>query len=124
MQASSFTSDAASIEPKGPGETDPDTFWWTVSMELLNANKVPIQPGEQAVASRLVMTHRPYLPSGLLPSELNYYNPFLLSDLQDAYQNCFNPASSINAVNPAQSCNGLPNCCNSSAQPGTCSFTP
>ncbi|MFA5935877.1 MAG: hypothetical protein WC787_03425 [Patescibacteria group bacterium] len=124
MQSSSFTSDAASIQAKGPGETDPDTFWWFVGMELLTANNTPVQPGEQAVKSQLVMKHRAYLPSGLQPSELNYYNPFLLSDLQDAYQNCFNPASSINATNPAQSCAGLPNCCNNSSQSQSCSFTP
>lgn len=124
MQASTLNSDTASIKPKGPGETDPDTFWWTVGMNLLNANNVIIQPGEQAVKAQLIMKHRPYLPSGLLPAELNYYNPFLLSDIQDAYQNCFNPASSINALNPAQSCNGLPNCCNNASNPQSCVFTP
>ncbi|MEO5928080.1 MAG: hypothetical protein ABIO72_05150 [Patescibacteria group bacterium] len=124
MQASSFTSDAASIEPRGPNETDPDTFWWIVGMELVNATGMPIQPGEQAAASQLTIRHRPYVPSGLLPTELNYYNPFLLSDLQDAYQNCFNPSSSVNALNPAQSCTGLPNCCNNSPKTQACSFTP
>lgn len=124
MQSSTFVSDAAYIEPKGPNETDPDTFWWTVGMDLVNGSGMPIQPGEQAVASKLVIRHRPYVPSGLLPTELNYYNPFLLSDLQDAYQNCFNPASSINATNPSQSCTGLPNCCNSSPKSQACSFTP
>lgn len=124
MQASSFTSNAAYIQPKGPNETDPDTFWWIVGMDLLNANGTQIQPGEQAVASKLVIRHRPYVPSGLLPTELNYYNPFLLSDLQDAYQNCFNPSSSVNAANPAQSCTGLPNCCNNSSKTQACSFTP
>ncbi len=124
LQASTLTSDAAYIQPLGPGETDPDTFWWSVGMELLNGNGVVIQPGEQAAASRLVISHRPYLPSGIDPDSLNYYNPFLLSDLQDVYQNCFNPASSVNTINPAQSCVGIPNCCNGSPSSQACSFTP
>jgi hypothetical protein len=124
LQASTLTSEAAYVQPRGPGETDPDTFWWTVGMDLLNGNGVPIQPGEQAASSRVVISHRPYLPSGLEPDTLNYYNPFLLSDLQDVYQNCFNPASSVNTINPAQSCVGIPNCCNGSPSSQACSFTP
>lgn len=124
LQASTLTSEAAYIQPLGPGETNPDTFWWHVGMSLLNGNGVEIQSGEQAVASRLVITHRPYLPSGLQPDELNYYNPFILSDVQDVYQNCFNPASSVNATNPAESCAGIPNCCNGSPQSQACNFTP
>lgn len=117
MQASTFTSDAAFIAPKGPGETDPDTFWHIVGMSLLTANNTPIQPGEIAAKAQIVIKHRPYLPSGLLPNELNYYNPFLLSDLQDAYQNCFNPASS-------NACAGAPNCCNNAPKGQACAFTP
>lgn len=123
MQASTFTSEAAYIEPKGPGEKDPDTFWWTVGMNLLNEKNQLLKPGEKAVRGQLSMKHRPYVPSGLLPQELNYYNPHLLSDLQDAYQNCFNPAASINEFKPAQSCAG-PNCCNNSFKKQACLFTP
>ncbi len=125
MQASTFKSEAAAIVPKGPGETNPDTFWWTVGMNLLNESNVPIQKdGEQAVRSQLVMSHRPYLPSGTSTPDLNYYNPVLLSDLQDSYQNCFNPAGSVSAQNPAASCVGVPNCCNNSPQAQGCPFIP
>ncbi len=124
MQASTFTSEAAYIEPKGPGETNPDTFWWTVGMNLLTEKGLPIKAGETAVRAQLVMKHRPYIPSGIQPSELNFYNPFLLSDLQDAYQNCFNPASFVSANNPAESCAGLPNCCNAASKSQACTFSP
>lgn len=117
MQASTFNSDAALIQPQGPGETDPDTFWYTVRMDLLDANNVPIEPGGTAVKSRLALSHRPYLPSGQLPNEIHYYNPFLFSDLQDGYQNCFNPASS-------NVCAGAPNCCNNSPKSTACAFSP
>jgi hypothetical protein len=121
MQASTFTSDAASIKPKGPGETDPDTFYYFVGMSLLTSNNTPVQPGDVAVKAQLVIKHRPYLPSTPLPDPqaayLNYYNPFLLSDIQDAYQNCFNPASS-------NACTGEPNCCNNTSKGQECSFTP
>ncbi len=117
MQASTFTSEAAEIQAQGPGEQDPDTFWYTVSMELLDANNTPVKPGSVPEKSQLVIHHRPYLPSGELPEEIHYYNPFLYSDLQDSYQNCFNPASS-------NICNGAPNCCNNSPRAQECVFTP
>lgn len=115
MQSSTLNTESALIQPKGPGEIDPDTFWFFVGMDLLTANNTPVQPGEVAEKARLVIEHRPYLPSGLLPEELNYYNPFLFSDLQDAYQNCFNPATS-------KICKGAPNCCNNKAQKADCGF--
>jgi len=117
MRASTFTSDAAYIQPTGPGETNPDTFWYSVRMELLDANNTPIVPGTIADKSQLAIRHRPYLPSGELPATIHYYNPFILSDVQDAYQNCFNPASS-------NVCNGAPNCCNNTPKAQECVFTP
>ena len=127
MQASTFTSDAASIHPKGPGETDPDTFWYIVGMSLLTANDTPVQPGDIAVKARLDIRHRPYLPSTPLPDPktpyLNYYNPFLLSDLQDEDQNCFNPASYLNPDTKV-SCDGAPNCCNNTPKGQACTFVP
>jgi len=117
MQASTLNSDSALIQPQGPGETDPDTFWYTVRAVLLNAGGMPIQPGETASKTQLAIKHRPYLPSGQLPNEIHYYNPFVFSDVQDAFQNCFNPASS-------NVCHGAPNCCNNSPKATACTFTP
>ncbi|MFH1078573.1 MAG: hypothetical protein V1745_04840 [Patescibacteria group bacterium] len=121
MQASTFRSDASYILPSGPGETDPDTFWFFVGMELLTADNMPVKPGDVAAKAQLFMKHRPYLPSTPFPDPekdyLNFYDPYLLSELQDAYQNCFNPASS-------NACAGAPNCCNNSPKGQECSFTP
>ena len=117
MQSSSFTSNAAEIQPSGPGETDPDTFWYSVSMQLLNSANIPIKQGEVATKAQLVIKHRPYLPSGQLKDEIHYYDPFLFSDLKDSYQNCFKPGSS-------NICTGAPNCCNNSPKSQECKFTP
>lgn len=117
LQSSTLNTESASIQPQGPGETNPDTFWYNVGMELLTANNVPIKQNEIADRAALIIKHRPYLPSGVLPSELNYYNPFLLSDIQDAFQNCFNPAASA-------ACKGAPNCCNNSPKSQECAFKP
>jgi hypothetical protein len=117
LQSSTLNSEAARIEPLGPAETNPDTFWYSVSMELLTANNTPIKQNEVADRAAVIIKHRPYQPSGLKPTELNYYNPFLLSDIQDAFQNCFNPATS--AV-----CKGAPNCCNNAPKGQDCSFKP
>lgn len=118
MQSSTLNTESALIQPKGPGEIDLDTFWFYVGMNLLTANNTLVGPGEVAEKSQLVIEHRPYLPSGLLPEELNYYNPFLFSDLQDAYQNCFNPAQSKDP----HKCVGAPSCCNNKAQKADCQF--
>jgi hypothetical protein len=119
MQASSFTSQAARIEPKGPQETDPDTFWYYVGMTMLTAQNLPVQQGDVAVKSQLFMKHRPYIPSSIDPNApRNDYNPFLLSDLQDGYQNCFNPSSS----GKCDATKGGPNCCNNSPSGQDCKF--
>lgn len=117
LQASTLNTKSAYIEPRGPGETDPDTFWYSVGMNLLTPQNTLVGQGEVASKGQVFIKHRPYLPSGLLPNELHYYNPFLLSDIQDAYQNCFNPAES-------GACKGKPNCCNNSPKEWDCVFKP
>lgn len=119
MRASTLNSENARIEARGPGETDPDTFWYAVGMQLLTAGNMPVQPGEVAERSRLTIKHRPYLPSGVLLKDLNYYNNYILSDVQDAYQNCFAPSAS-------QACTASksqPNCCNNQPGEGECKLT-
>ncbi|MBU0540440.1 Ig-like domain-containing protein [Patescibacteria group bacterium] len=117
LQASTLNTEAAYIEPRGPGETDPDTFWYSVGMNLLTPQNTPIGQGEVASKGQVFIKHRPYLPSDEPPAVQNYYNPFLLSDIQDAYQNCFNPAES-------GTCKGKPNCCNNSPKDKDCAFKP
>lgn len=120
LQSSTVNSENVSIEPKGPGEKNPDTFWWTSSVNLLTATGADISTvtSTSAVAAKaaIVIAHRPYLPSGSTIASLNYYNPHILSGVQDAYQNCFNPARACGAGD------GGPNCCNGKTQTGACVF--
>lgn len=113
LQASTLNTDNAKIDAHGKNETNPDTFWWTVGMKLLTANGAELDPKKNPpdVASKaaLVMTHRPYLPSGTGMQNLNFYDPYILSGVQDAYQNCFNPAG---ACGPGT---GNPHCCTNAA---------
>ncbi|MBP9863895.1 hypothetical protein KBC54_00400 [Patescibacteria group bacterium] len=111
LQASTVTTDNAKIDAHGWKETDPDTFWWTDSMRLLNSNggEIDVKKNEIATQAALVISHRPYLPSGDKGvSELNLYDPYIYSGVQNIYQNCFNPAASCTKGKTA----AHPNCCN------------
>jgi hypothetical protein len=110
LQSSSLTSESAFIDAHGKDETNPDNFWWFTGMKLLTQSgadydpaAVPIQiPAKAAIT----ISHRLYLPSGTGIQNLNYYDPYLLSGIQDVYQNCFNPAATCGSGI------GSPNCCN------------
>lgn len=121
LQASTLTTENARIEPRGPGEKNPDTFWWTVGMKLLTASGLDISTvtGTAPIPfkSAIVIQHRPYLPSGTGLAKLNFYNPFITSGIQDEYQNCFNPAGKCGTGTGATCCNGRP-------QDAPCAFTP
>lgn len=122
LQASTLTTENVRIEPRGPGEKNPDTFWWSLGMKLLTASGADISTvtGTSpvvAVKSALVIMHRPYLPSGTGIDKLNFYNPFITSGIQDEYQNCFNPARLCGTGTGVNCCNGRP-------QDATCAFTP
>ncbi len=120
LQASTLTSDNARIDTKGPGETSPDSFWWSVGMKLLTTSGADYEPAklppDTFTKSALIISHRPYLPSGVGLLKLNFYNPHIYSGIQDGYQNCFNPASKCGVGE------GGPNCCNSKAKAGECEF--
>lgn len=121
LQASTLNSENAKIDAHGKDETDPDTFWWLVGMKLLTSNGADLDPNQQppeiATKAALLIYHRLYLPSGTVyPADYNFYDPYLLSGIQDAYQNCFNPAAKCGVGT------GNPNCCNDSpnASPAGC----
>jgi hypothetical protein len=112
LQSSTLNSDNAKIDAHGKDETNPDSFWWTVGMQLLTSSGAPVDPNKQppdiATKAALVINHRQYLPSGIGLPNLNYYDPYVLSGVQDAYQNCFNPAATCGSGV------GSPNCCKNS----------
>lgn len=122
LQSSSLITDNARIEPSGPGEKTPDSFWWTVGMKLLTTSGSDYDPKklppDAATKAALILFHRPYLPSGIGRAKLNFYIPRISSGIQDAYQNCLNPASKCGIGE------GGPNCCNSKPKAGECAFSP
>ncbi len=94
LQSSTLNTDNVTVDAHG--KTDqPDTFWWEVGMKMIKADGSEADltkiPPEVPTAAALFLKHRAFLPSGTYPN-LNYYDPYIMSDVQDAYQNCFNPA--------------------------------
>ncbi|MFA4954998.1 MAG: pilin [Patescibacteria group bacterium] len=124
LQSSSLTSDNVKLDAHGTTEDKEQnnaSFWWSVGMLLLNkdgtlynANKVPFEPPARA---GVVIGHRPYLPSGTFPN-LNYYDPYLTAGVQDAYQNCFNPARKCAGKGAETKSPG--NCCNNALSTAEC----
>ncbi len=110
LQSSTLNTDHAKIDAHGRDETNPDTFWWSVGMKLLTIDGAEIDatknPPEVPAKASLVISHRPFVPSGETPEDLNFYDPYILSGVQDAYQNCFNPAAACGTGI------GSPHCCN------------
>ncbi|MFZ2803967.1 MAG: Ig-like domain-containing protein [Patescibacteria group bacterium] len=120
LQSSTLNTDNAKIDAHGPGEKDPDTFWWSTGMQLLDANGAPLNTGATgtpAIATKaaLIIFHRTYLPSGTGSLQtLNLYDPYVESGIQDAYQNCFNPAATCGPGT------GNPNCCKDNPTNAAC----
>ena len=105
LQASTVSTEAVRLETNEPEELA-DTFWWTVETLGLRADGGVLRAGERASSSRLSLDHRPFLaaqrtPEGMVSPE---YIPRIGSEVQNIYQNCFNPASSAR-------CAGSPYCC-------------
>jgi hypothetical protein len=122
LQSSTVNTANVSIETSGPGEKDPDTFWWIAGIQLLTSSGVDVTTvtSSPAIAekSAIIIKHRTYLPSGTGIDKLNFYNPMITSGVQDAYQNCFNPARACGTGD------GGPNCCSGVSRTSACPFTP
>lgn len=116
LQTSTVSSDAVLLRTNEPEELR-DTFWWTVDAIGLRSDGGIVSAGERASSSRLQIQHRPLLDArrtedGVLSPE---YSPFITSDVQNVYQNCFNPASSGR-------CTGSPFCCDDRPSRTACAF--
>lgn len=116
LQASTVTSEGVLLKTNEPEELR-DTFWWTVDTLGLRADGGVVRSGERASSSRLQIQHRPLLDAqrtneGMISPE---YSPFITSDVQNVYQNCFNPASSGR-------CAGSPYCCDDRPSRTACAF--
>jgi hypothetical protein len=119
LQSSTVNTDNVILQPKGPSETNPDTFWWTTGVNLLTASGADFStagPTDVATKMALMIMHRPYLASGTLPTPQNLYIPHITSGVQDQYQNCFNPAKMCATGD------GGPNCCDGVGSVAACVF--
>jgi hypothetical protein len=111
-------------EPAGNGV---DTFYWSSRTELLNASEGAPTVADPAALSKIVIDHRPYLPWTDRTAPAPLYSPFILSTVQNLYQNCFVPSSAYdpadpnNAGNP-RNCTGGPNCCDNHSDPAVCPY--
>lgn len=114
MQASTIHSDSVELKTNEATALR-DTFWWTPRSELLTADgRLVSAASDVANRSRVRIDHRLYLPAAS-STEIPEYDPFLYSDLQNVYQNCFNPSSS-------DSCRGAPYCCDGRPSTEACTF--
>lgn len=118
LQTSTLTSDTALIKDKEPAEFA-DTFWFSPRQILLGLEGKPIQsPADLPLQGQVNVSHRVYLPAPVDPkSSPPEYAPFFKSGLQNVYQNCFNPASSI-----APKCDGAPFCCDGAPSQQACPY--
>ncbi|MCK9360641.1 Ig-like domain-containing protein [Patescibacteria group bacterium] len=114
LQGSTVNSETVGIRTNEPAELA-DTFWWSVSQDFLTAGGTPAGVGEEPVNSNVLIGHRLYAPA-TSTTAVPVYQPIILSGVQNVYQNCFNPAGSVDCR--ADSAN--PNCCDGSAQSGAC----
>lgn len=110
LQSSTFNTDNAVITPHEAAQYA-DTFWWTVGTNALTDTNSPVSAVTDIPAkTEGSLLHRQFASSTL-------YDPSLYSGIRNAYQNCFNPASS-------NSCTGRPHCCLDVPSDRECTFTP
>jgi hypothetical protein len=119
LQSSSFNTDNAYIKTKESADFN-DTFWWQTGVFMLTDKNEPVKnPVDIPVKSLGTVEHRVYASS-------TEYDPFMLSGIQNAYQNCFNPASSYdkNTKTGCPATQENPNCCDNTPGKVDCVFTP
>ncbi len=114
LQGSTVNSETVGIRTNEPAEFA-DTFWWSISQDFLTAAGVPAGVGDEPVNSNVLMAHRLYVPA-TSTTAVPIYQPIILSGVQNVYQNCFNPAGSVDCR--ADSTN--PNCCDGTPGNAAC----
>ncbi|MEK7473665.1 MAG: pilin [Patescibacteria group bacterium] len=115
LQSSTVNSDSVILRTNEPAEFA-DTFWWSVSQDFLTSGGVPADVGDEPVNGRVTINHRLYLPATSTLTTPPIYQPLFRSDVQNVYQNCFNPAGS----ETCRADGANPNCCDGTSQSGAC----
>lgn len=109
IQSSTANSDNAFIRTNEPTALL-DTFWWSPEMTVLTADGAEAGLDDIPEFARISIRHRLYTPVDDAAGGTPEYDPTLESGIQNIYQNCFNPASSV-ATPSAPACTGSPHCC-------------
>jgi hypothetical protein len=109
IQDSTLSSDSVKLRTNEPEELR-DTMWWMIRSQLIRADGGVVGDGDRPAGSRVQVQHRPFTPSqttdeGMISPE---YAPFYTSDVQNIYQNCFNPASSLTCTGNRYCCDNVP----------------
>jgi len=110
LQSSTFNTDNAFISDEHEADVYDTTFWYGTGQDFLTDDNSPVTgAGDIPVKSEGYILHRTF-------AEDTPYDPYLLSGIRNAYQNCFNP------VEYEGSCQGSPNCCNNVSGGEACDF--
>jgi hypothetical protein len=109
IQTSSLSSDSVKLKTNEPVELR-DTMWWTIGSAAIRADGGLAGADDRPAGSRVRVNHRTFTaaqetPGGLVSPE---YAPFYTSDVQNVYQNCFNPGSSLRCVGARYCCDDVP----------------
>ncbi len=134
LQASTVNSNTVYMtRANEPTDVAADTFWFSVSQDLLSAAGAPVAQTGTAAFGRLSIRHRLYArparvaagtpPSSIPPAPI--YAPVITSGIQNLLQNCFKPSASATcaATLGGPGAPGTPTCCNDRAQGADCSFS-
>jgi hypothetical protein len=126
LLAYTVSSKSFRIYTAGPGEKDPNTWWFYSKVKNLDDNGDEATSTSKHIQSMATIFHRPFVMSeipkqGQLLSEVNnYYDPYVRHFVMNVYQNCYNPAAMIDKnkdkfIAPSSK----PNICNDEAKLGT-----
>jgi len=116
MSASSLNNSNLAVTHDVPS---PYELWYSVNTESLDSNDQVTATGVEPTKTRAVVKHGSFAPSVSGGTQYNFY-PSANSDIQDLYQNCYNPATGPSCTPTAT----LPYCCNGTAQAKKCSYLP
>lgn len=114
------------IYATGPGEKDPNTWWFYSKMKNIDDQGDEATSTTKHVQSVASIYHRPFISSDIpkqgqpLSEVNNNYDPYVRHYVMNVYQNCFNPAARLDKNNGKMIApTDKPNYCNDVASLGT-----
>lgn len=130
LRASTVNTDSVLITRQNESAGTDDSFWWTPSLETLSADETAPSTANPPALSRISIAHRVYQHSASSMATPPLYSPFLLSAIQNIYQNCFVPGAAHDPHDPDNAANPLncladptnPNCCNNRPGAAACPY--